>query len=224
MLFQYFWFRLLQAGFFSSFSFSSLSLFLYLLSFLIPFFSFTLVWFYFCCLNHTTVKTVETIHVLNFHQKMAFRLKGKHSYPVQKQTTDILSYVNRRHMPHTQRWHRQHEFQIPKDLLLSHQHSCYPYISGSIRFKMSRGNGWSHQLQQVMPQHATDTKSFRTNSLRTTWSKKWRFWLKGFLILISLEAIRVLRICLVLIFLGNCCEPQEKAEYWARLATLVGFF
>lgn len=71
----------------------------------------------------------------------------------------------------TQMWPRQHGFQIPKDLLLSHQHSCYSCISGSIRFKMSRGNGWSHQLQKAMPYNATDAKCLRTNSLRTTWSK-----------------------------------------------------
>lgn len=88
--------------FFSSFPFSSLflSLFLYLLSFLIPFFYFTLTEFYFCCLNHKTLKPVETIHVLNFLQTVACGLKWKHSFPVQKQTIDVLKYVSRRrHTP-----------------------------------------------------------------------------------------------------------------------------
>lgn len=51
------------------------------------FFSFTLVWFYFCCCNHKTVKEVEKIHVLNTFsvlQTKACRLKGKYSFPVQE--------------------------------------------------------------------------------------------------------------------------------------------
>lgn len=55
--------------------------------------------------------------------------------------------------------------------------------------------------------------------------QKCHFWLKDILILTSLETSEYWGyIWLVLIFLGICCGPQEKAEYWARWIILVGFF